>query len=68
MARTAQEQLDAVDAAITKIEEGAQNVSVGNGKAYTYADLPALYAERRRLELKVARSGRIPVRGVTPYV
>lgn len=67
MARTAQQMLDAVDLAIQKIEEGAQTVSV-NGHSYTRGNLDALYAERRRLERRVARNGRIRVRGVTPYV
>lgn len=64
MARTVQEQLDAVDAAIQEIEEGAQSVTPGNGKSYTHADLSTLYAERLRLQGALIRSNRrIGVRG-----
>ncbi len=64
MARTAQQQLDALDLAITEIEEGAQEVSPGNGKSYTLGDLSTMYKERRRLELVARRrSGRISIRG-----
>jgi hypothetical protein len=66
LARTAQEQLDAVDAAIQEIEEGAQSVTPGNGKSYTRANIADLYRERARLERTVARAargGRISVRG-----
>ena len=48
MARTAQEQLDAVDAAIAKIEGGAQSYSIDN-RSFTKGDLATLYAERKRL-------------------
>ena len=68
MARTYQEQLDAVDAAIQEIEEGAQSVTTGGGRSYSLASLSELYAERKRLTRLLSRSrGRISVRGATLY-
>lgn len=55
MARTTQEQLDAVDLAIAAIEGGAQSYSIDN-RSFTRADLAALYAERRRLTALLAGS------------
>lgn len=57
MARTAQEQLDAIDAAIAKIEGGAQSYSIDN-ITYTRADLAALYAERKRLQGQITATSR----------
>jgi len=68
MARTVQQQLDAVDAAIQEIEEGAQSVTTGGGRSYSLASISDLYAERRRLVRLLTRTrGRISVRGATLY-
>lgn len=63
LARSPQEQLDAVDRAIQEIEEGAQSVTPGNGKSYTRANYADLCRERVRLQRVVNRGGRISVRG-----
>lgn len=57
MARTTQQQLDAVDAAITAIEGGAQSFTV-LGRLYQRGDLQKLYAERHRLEQKLQQEAR----------
>ena len=57
MARTTQQQLDAVDSAITAIESGAQSFTV-LGRLYQRGQLQALYDERRRLEQKLEREAR----------
>lgn len=51
---TTQEQLNSVNAAITAIEAGAQEYRIGS-RLVRRGDLRALYAERVRLEGKVAR-------------
>lgn len=58
MARTIQEQLDDVDAAIAKIENGAQEYRMSDGRGMSRGDLGSLYAERQRLEKKLSRSVR----------
>lgn len=57
MARTTQQQLDAVDAAIAAIEGGAQSISV-LGRLYQRGQLRDYYAERQRLEQKLEREAR----------
>lgn len=57
MARTTQQQLDAVDAAIAAIEGGAQSISV-LGRLYQRGSLQALYDERHRLEQKLVQESR----------
>ncbi len=61
-----QSQLDAVNAAIAKAEQG-QTVEFGDRKVQRGA-LPAMYAERERLERMVARQslGRRGVRRGVP--
>jgi len=58
MARTLAQQLDAVDSAITKIEDGAQSIT-HEGRTYTRAMLATLYAERRRLETKAVQADKV---------
>lgn len=54
MARSTQEQLDACDARIAVIEEtGAQQYSIAD-RSRRDAELATLYAERARLEEKLA--------------
>lgn len=57
MARTTQQQLDAVDQAIAAIEGGAQAFTV-LGRTYQRGQLQAYYAERRHLEQKLEREQR----------
>lgn len=57
MARTTQQQLDAVDAAIAAIEGGAQSFTV-LGRLYQRGQLQTLYAERNRLEQKLQQEAR----------
>lgn len=57
MARTTQQQLDAVDAALEKIESENQSVTI-LGRTFTRANIADLYRERGRLERKVARESR----------
>ena len=70
MPKTYSEQLDEVQAAITKIESGAQSYQGVSGRGVTRADLQTLYAREERLLLRVQReaSGGIRVRGVTPVL
>lgn len=70
MAKTYSEQLDEVQAAITKIESGAQSYTGTSGRQLTRADLKTLYDREERLLQKVQRetSGGIRVRGVTPVL
>lgn len=51
------EKLVNVRAAILKIEEGAQSVTV-DGVSVTRADLGILYAREERLEAKVAKAAK----------
>ena len=53
MARTLAQQLDAVDAAITAIEEGAQSITAEDGRTFRRGDLKALYRERERLQARI---------------
>jgi hypothetical protein len=58
VARTLQQQLDDVDAAIARIEGGAQSYTVSgaeSGVSYTRADLAELYKQRDRLQAAVNR-------------
>lgn len=57
MARTTQQQLDAVDGAIAAIEGGAQSFSV-LGRLYQRGNLRDLYAERTRLQQQLEREAR----------
>jgi hypothetical protein len=71
MARTLQQQLDAVDAAIQAIEERGQDYDIGTSggnRSLARAKYDSLVAERARLEIKVEREARggIRVRGGTP--
>ncbi|MBY0263271.1 MAG: hypothetical protein K2Q20_13065 [Phycisphaerales bacterium] len=50
MARTNQEKLDDVDAAIAAIESGGQSYTTPLGTVITRGDLKALYAQRSELE------------------
>jgi hypothetical protein len=52
MARSYSEQLDAVDAAIEAIEEGAQEYYIGSRRVRK-ADIGKLYAEREKLQQRV---------------
>ena len=69
MAATYAEQLESVQAAIAKIESGAQAYS-GSGKSLSRADLGTLYQREQWLRGKVAResrgSGGIRVRFTEP--
>jgi hypothetical protein len=60
LARTLQQQLDDVDAAIAAIETGGQSVNL-DGATLTRASLASLYARRDALELRIARSTRGPL-------
>lgn len=51
--KTYTEQLEEVQAAISKILSGGQSYSV-MGRSMTYADLPTLYAAEDRLRRKIA--------------
>ena len=51
------EQLASVQAAITTIEQGAQEVRF-EGRSVRYADLPMLYAREERLRGLAARESR----------
>jgi hypothetical protein len=68
MARTYQEQLDDVDAAIAKIERLGQSHQADGGAGLTRADIGKLYEERKRLENLVGRAtrGGISVTSITP--
>jgi len=56
MARTAQQQLDALDAMIALIESGDGVAEWGEAaQRMKLHDLPRLYGERRKLEERVAR-------------
>ena len=70
MAKTYTEQLDAVQAAIEKIEAGAQSYTGPTGRQLTRADLETLYKREERLMAKVKResSGGITIRQVTPVL
>ena len=70
MAKTYAEQLDEVQAAITKIEGGAQSYTGPTGRQLTRADLATLYKREERLMLQVKRESRggITVRSVTPVL
>lgn len=57
MARTTQQQLDAVDQGIAAIEGGAQSFTV-LGRLYQRGQLQAMYDERHRLEQKLEREAR----------
>ena len=46
-------QLESLNRAITKIEQGAQSYTIGN-RSLTRGSLPALYAERRTLRNEIA--------------
>lgn len=48
-----QEQLEQINAAIAKIEMGAQEYRIGS-RSVRRGDLAALYAERRRLQQELA--------------
>lgn len=52
------EQVNSINAAIRKIEDGAQEYRIGN-RTLRRGDLAALYSERRKLtyELTVAEAG-----------
>lgn len=54
MARSLQQQLDAVDEAIRRIEEGAQSYTVG-ARSTSYGQLGELYRQRERLQMLVDR-------------
>ena len=54
MARTLAQQLDAVDAAIAKIEARTQAIT-HEGKTYTRANIKSLYDERRHLRSLIAQ-------------
>lgn len=68
MAKTFADQLDEVQAAITKIEGGAQGYTGPTGRQVTRADLATLYKREERLMMLVNRQsqGGIRVRSVTP--
>lgn len=55
MARSLQDQIDANDAAIARIETGAQEYTI-RGRMARQAELKTLYAERERLEEKLSDS------------
>lgn len=57
MARTTQQQLDDLDAAITAIEGGAQSFTV-LGRLYQRGNIRDYYEERDRLERKLEREKR----------
>lgn len=50
---TLQEQLDQINAAISKIENGSQESRIGT-RLVRRGDLAALYAERRKLKQEIA--------------
>lgn len=60
-------QLERVQTAIARIEEGAQTYQI-NGRSLSRADLGDLYAKEKWLRRQVERASRggIRVRGVTP--
>lgn len=55
MARSLQEQLDAIDLAIQRIEEGAQEFYIGSRRVRA-ADIAALYKQRTVLQQQVDNS------------
>jgi hypothetical protein len=55
MARTLQQQLDAVDAAIEALETGGHSSYSISGRSVTKLELGALYVERQRLQRLVDR-------------
>ncbi len=57
MARSKQQQLDDVDAAIAAIERGAQSFQTALGSMVTRGDLKDLYAQRDSLQGEVALLG-----------
>jgi hypothetical protein len=67
MAETYSTQLDRVQSAIAKIENGAQSVTFEN-RQYTRGSLQALYEREKWLRKMVSREtrGGIRVRGATP--
>lgn len=67
MADTNAEKLARVQAAIAKIENNGQDVTL-DGKRVTRGDLQTLYDREERLELKISRENRggIRVRRGTP--
>lgn len=59
--KTYTEQLEMVQTAIAKIEEGGQAYSItgaSSGRSLSLPDLPVLYAREERLLAKVARENR----------
>ena len=57
MARTLQQQLDDVDTAIARIENGLQEWSEGGHRSRA-ADLATLYQQRRELARQIAAASR----------
>lgn len=51
---TTQEQFDQINAAIAKIENGAQEYRTGTGRLVRRGDLATLYKERRQLQVELA--------------
>jgi hypothetical protein len=53
--KTYTEQLESVQAAITKLENGVQSVRMPDGQDYTYPDIWSLYAREEKLMPKALR-------------
>ena len=58
MARSLQQQLDDLDAAIARVETSAQSSTSAGGRALELPSLKDMHEERRRLEMKLDRQKR----------